>query len=89
MRTRTGVDTAVSTCPRCIANDGRVQGPDGVLPARGGGQLQDRGVQGVGARQGVQDGVREDVLQRQHERGAVQTLHRPHAPDQGPPPVSR
>ena len=66
-----------------------MQGPDGVLPAGGGGQLQDRGVQGVGPRQGVQDGVREDVLQREHERGAVQTLHRPHAPDQGPPPVSR
>ena len=60
-----------------------------VRSARGGRELQDRRVQGVTARQGVPHRVRAPQLQRQDLRRPLQALHRPHAPDQGSPPVLR
>ena len=65
------------------------QGRDPLQGADRGCELQDRGVQGVGARQGVQDGVRENELQRVHQRGPLPALHWEDAPDPSSPPISR
>ena len=66
------------------------QGSHPVPGEPGGDQLQDRGVQsGSGWGQGLSHGVSETQLQWPDQCGAVQTLHREDASDQGPPSVSR
>lgn len=59
--------------------------------AHRGGVVQDRRVQGLGARQGVRHHLQEARLQppHQYERRALQAAHGPHAPDQGAPAVPR
>ena len=71
------------------SNNYILQGKNGVLAAGGGGELQDRRVQGVAPRQGVPHRVRAHELQREDERGALPALHRQDAPDQGSSSVSR
>lgn len=53
-----------------------------MYAASGGGQLQDWGLQGVYERQGVPHRVRKAELQRVFQRGALQAVLGPDAPDQ-------
>ena len=71
---------------RALCNEASAlfQGHHGMHPACGGGELQDRRVQGQSSRQGVPYGVRATELQQRHQRRHLQTFHRTHAPDQSP-----
>ncbi len=60
-----------------------------MLPAGGGGELQDRGVQSERTRQGMPHRIPAHELQREEQRGSLSSFHRSHASDQGPPSVSR
>jgi hypothetical protein len=60
-----------------------------VLPAGGGGELQDRRVQSERTRQGMPHRIPAHELQREEQRRPLPTFHRSHASDQGPPTVSR